>query len=77
MSYIFNITYNYILTGLLLYPAVGSPQRSAVDPLAVSLSVIGVAVAVTLLVVLVGAVIQAKIRNKKKGKQGDIPMESL
>ena len=57
--------------------AVGSPQRSAVDPLVVSLSVIGVVVAVTLLAVLVGAVIQAKIRKTKKGEQGDIPMESL
>ena len=59
------------------YPSVGSPQRSAVDPLVVSLSVIGVVVAVALLAVLVGAVIQAKIRNKKKGEQSDIPMESL
>ena len=59
------------------YPAVGSPQRSAVDPLVVSLSVIGVAVAVALLAVLVGAVIQAKIRNKKKKEEGNIPMESL
>ena len=69
--------YIFYVTGLLLYSAVGSPQRSAVDPLVVSLSVIGVAVAVTVLAVLVGAVIQAKIRNKKKGEQSDIPMESL
>ena len=61
----------------LLYPAVGSPQRSAVDPLVVSLSVIGGVVAVTLLAVLVGAVIQAKIRSNKKREQGIISMESL
>ena len=71
------VWYISILTGLLLYPAVGSPERSAVDPLVLPLSVIGVAVSVMLLAVLVGVVIQAKIRNKKKGEQGDIPIESL
>ena len=69
--------YIFYVTGLFLYSAVGSPQRSAVDPLVVSLSVIGGVVAVTLLAVLVGAVIQAKIRNKKKKEEGNIPMESL
>ena len=54
---------------------VGSPQRSAIDILGVTLSVTGVVVTVIVIAVLVGALIIAK--KRKRARQGDVQIEEL